>query len=101
MSVWDEVPNLKNKSIPKLKQLCDELRSKIIDTVMKNGGHLSSNLGMVELTVALHYVFDFPEDNGDIDNKEIAVTNGDKTEKIELSLNLYIVSPSLDVYNVE
>ena len=62
MSVLDEVPNLKNKSIPELKQLCDELRSKIIDTVMKNGGHLSSNLGMVELTVALHYVFDFPCD---------------------------------------
>lgn len=49
-------------SIEELNALCDELRNKIIDTVMKNGGHLSSNLGMVELTVALHYVFDFPKD---------------------------------------
>lgn len=56
------IPDLKAMSIEELNALCDELRNKIIDTVMKNGGHLSSNLGMVELTVALHYVFDFPKD---------------------------------------
>ncbi len=43
---------------PQLKALCMELRSRILRTVMKNGGHLSSNLGTVELSVALHYVFD-------------------------------------------
>lgn len=43
---------------PQLKALCRELRSRILRTVMKNGGHLSSNLGTVELAVALHYVFD-------------------------------------------
>lgn len=43
---------------PQLKALCRELRSCILRTVMKNGGHLSSNLGTVELAVALHYVFD-------------------------------------------
>jgi 1-deoxy-D-xylulose-5-phosphate synthase len=53
---------LKKMSLPQLKLLCEELRDKIINTVMNNGGHLSSNLGMVELTVALHYVFDFPAD---------------------------------------
>ncbi len=49
-------------SVDELKILCEDLRQKIISTVMSNGGHLSSNLGMVELTVALHYVFDFPND---------------------------------------
>jgi 1-deoxy-D-xylulose-5-phosphate synthase len=53
---------LKKMSLRELVSLCDEIRKTIIDTVMNNGGHLSSNLGMVELTVALHYVFDFPRD---------------------------------------
>lgn len=53
---------LKAMTLEQLEGLCDELRETIIKTVMANGGHLSSNLGMVELTVALHYVFDFPED---------------------------------------
>ena len=48
---------------PQLKALCMELRSRIFRTGMKNGGHLSSNLGTVELSVALHYVFDVK--NGD------------------------------------
>ena len=41
-----------------LKALCRELRGVIMRTVMKNGGHLSSNLGAVEMSVALHYVYD-------------------------------------------
>lgn len=45
-----------------LNDVCEHLREKIITTVMNNGGHLSSNLGIIELTVALHYVFDFPND---------------------------------------
>jgi 1-deoxy-D-xylulose-5-phosphate synthase len=45
-----------------LRQLADELRAYIIDSVSKTGGHLSSNLGTIELTVALHYVFDTPRD---------------------------------------
>jgi len=45
-----------------LKPLADELRAYLLDTVSKTGGHLSSNLGTVELTVALHYVFNTPED---------------------------------------
>ncbi len=53
---------LKQMSKEQLLAVCEQLRQTIISTVMKNGGHLSSNLGMVELTVALHYVFDFPED---------------------------------------
>ena len=49
-------------SLSQLKDLCKELREEIVDTVAKRGGHLASNLGTVELTVALHRVFDFPED---------------------------------------
>ena len=45
-----------------LSQLADELRAFIVDSVSATGGHLSSNLGTVELTVALHYVFATPED---------------------------------------
>ncbi len=45
-----------------LKELSDELRAYLIDSVSKTGGHLSSNLGTVELTVALHYVFSTPDD---------------------------------------
>jgi len=46
-----------------LNPLADELRSFILDSVSKTGGHLSSNLGTVELTIALHYVFNTPEDH--------------------------------------
>ena len=45
-----------------LQQLADELRAYVLDSVSKTGGHLSSNLGTVELTIALHYVFNTPED---------------------------------------
>ncbi len=46
----------------KLRQLADELRSETIDAVSVTGGHLGAGLGVVELTVALHYVFDTPDD---------------------------------------
>lgn len=54
--------HLKNFTLPQLRQLCKELRSDVVNTVSKTGGHLSSSLGVVELTVALHYVFNCPED---------------------------------------
>jgi 1-deoxy-D-xylulose-5-phosphate synthase len=54
--------DLKNLSADQLKQLADELRSETIDAVAKTGGHLGAGLGVVELTVALHYVFDTPDD---------------------------------------
>jgi 1-deoxy-D-xylulose-5-phosphate synthase len=57
------VPNdLKNLSPEQLRQLADELRWETIDAVAKTGGHLGAGLGVVELTVALHYVFDTPTD---------------------------------------
>jgi 1-deoxy-D-xylulose-5-phosphate synthase len=54
--------DLKNLSAEQLKQLAGELRTETIDAVAKTGGHLGAGLGVVELTVALHYVFDTPED---------------------------------------
>ncbi len=54
-----DLKNLKRKDLSKLAR---EIRTLIIDTVSKTGGHLSSNLGVVELTLALHYVFDAPKD---------------------------------------
>ncbi|MDI6890388.1 MAG: 1-deoxy-D-xylulose-5-phosphate synthase [Thermodesulfovibrionales bacterium] len=54
--------DLKKLSISELKELARELRGTIIEKVSINGGHLSSNLGVVELTIALHYVFNSPVD---------------------------------------
>lgn len=54
--------DLKKLSMPELKQLANELRTFIIDNVSKTGRHLSSSLGTVELAIAIHYVFDTPED---------------------------------------
>ena len=54
-----DVRNLKKKE---LKKLSEELRQKTIETVSKTGGHLGAGLGVVELTIALHYVFNTPRD---------------------------------------
>lgn len=54
--------HMKNLSKKELKQLANELRSDVIFNVSKTGGHLGSSLGVIELTVALHYVFNSPQD---------------------------------------
>jgi 1-deoxy-D-xylulose-5-phosphate synthase len=54
--------DLKGLSLDKLEGLADEIRQEIIKTVSKSGGHLAPSLGVVELTIALHYVFDAPRD---------------------------------------
>ena len=54
--------DLKKLTLDELKVLNDELRTFTIETVSKTGGHLGASLGVVELTVALHYVFDTPKD---------------------------------------
>ena len=56
-------PNdLKNLTIKEKKELAKEIREYILDVVSKNGGHLASNLGVVELTIALHSIYNTPED---------------------------------------
>jgi 1-deoxy-D-xylulose-5-phosphate synthase len=54
--------DLRKLSREELPPLADELRQFVLDSVSKTGGHLSSNLGTVELAIALHYVFDTPDD---------------------------------------
>ena len=54
-----ELRALPREALPKI---CDELRQVVLDTVAQTGGHLSSNLGVIELTVALHYAFHTPDD---------------------------------------
>ncbi len=54
--------NLKNLNMSELGTLAWEIREFLVRKVSENGGHLASNLGIVELTIALHYVYDFPDD---------------------------------------
>lgn len=54
--------DIKQFSPEELKRLCEEIRTDIISVVSKNGGHLAPNLGVIELTVALHRVFNSPDD---------------------------------------
>jgi len=63
--ILDEINNpasIKKLSFEELNELAQEIRTLIIQTVSETGGHLASNLGAVELTLALHKVFNFPED---------------------------------------
>jgi 1-deoxy-D-xylulose-5-phosphate synthase len=54
--------NLKKLNLLEKNKLAEEIREYILEVVSKNGGHLASNLGVVELTIALHSVFDLPQD---------------------------------------
>ena len=58
----DSPADLRRLSRDQLPQMAKEVRQFVLDSVSKTGGHLGSNLGTVELTVALHYVFNTPED---------------------------------------
>ena len=63
--ILDQVNNpndLKFLEIGELEQLSSELRSDMIDSVSKTGGHLGAGLGVVELAIAIHYVFNTPDD---------------------------------------
>ncbi|MCH5160512.1 MAG: 1-deoxy-D-xylulose-5-phosphate synthase [Clostridiales bacterium] len=79
---------LKRLDISELRGVADYLRSRIISAVQVSGGHLSSNLGTVELTVALHYVFDCPHDKiiFDVGHQsyahKILTGRGDKFDKL-------------------
>ncbi len=58
----DSPTDLKQLTLKELEQLAGEIRQELVSTVIANGGHLASNLGVVELTIALHRVFDSPRD---------------------------------------
>src|ERR1700726_5026409 len=55
--------DVKKLSIPELTELAEEIRARLIVGVAKTGGHIGPNLGVVELTIAMHYVFDTPKDS--------------------------------------
>lgn len=59
----DSPQDIKKLSIEQLKTLAEEIRHEMITVLSKNGGHLAPNLGVVELTLAMHYVFNTPEDH--------------------------------------
>src|SRR5262245_47040489 len=54
--------DVKNLTLDQLRQLAEEIRYQLVTILSKNGGHLGPNLGVVELTLALHRVFDTPKD---------------------------------------
>ena len=58
----DDPADLRKLDRRQLDKLAEELRAYVLESVSQTGGHLSSNLGTVELTIALHYVFDTPND---------------------------------------
>lgn len=63
LSRIDDSADLRKLSPDELQELCHEIRTKLIETVSKTGGHLSSNLGIVELTLALHLCYDVYSDS--------------------------------------
>ena len=62
LSRIDHPHDVKKLSLDELEVLAEEIRERIMEVVDKNGGHLASNLGSTELTLALHRVYDFPRD---------------------------------------
>ena len=65
MSILDKIEfpkDLKTLNISQLNELCNDIADLIDSTIKEKGGHYSSPLGVIELTVALHYVYDSPDD---------------------------------------
>ena len=75
--------DLKKMSDKELALLAENVRHKILTSVSKNGGHLSSNLGVVELTIALHKTFDLPKDQIIFDVSHQSYTHKILTEREE------------------
>ncbi len=91
MSVLGELTSyqdFKQLNISDLTVLAEEIRNEIIEMAKTNGGHLASNLGVVELTIALHYVFDFPTDKLIFDVGHQCYTHKILTERKEACKNI-------------
>ena len=63
LSTIESPADVKKLTMPQLLQLAEEIRERLIRSVAKTGGHIGPNLGVVELTIAMHYVFDTPKDS--------------------------------------
>lgn len=83
-----DLKTIKTLSYEELDVLAEEIRQKIISTVSKNGGHLASNLGIVELTIALHKVFDSPKDKIIFDVSHQTYTHKILTGRLDKFKNL-------------
>src|SRR3982074_1058957 len=62
LDMVDSPAHIKKLTMPQMAQLAEEIRHELITVLSKNGGHLGPNLGVVELTLALHHVFSTPKD---------------------------------------
>src|SRR5262252_11068683 len=62
LDMVDGPEHVKKLTVPQLQELAGEIRTELIEGLAKGGGHLGPNLGVVELTMALHYVFNTPKD---------------------------------------
>ena len=71
--------DIRGYSLAQLRQLADEVRAETIDAVSQTGGHLGAGLGVVELTVALHHVYQTPEDI----LKEIAALDAESADVLK------------------
>ncbi len=58
----DSPADIRKLSLPELEELAQDIRDQIVQVVARTGGHLAPSLGVVELTIALHYIFDTPND---------------------------------------
>ena len=87
--------DLRKLSVEQLPEVCKELRENIIEEVSVNPGHFASSLGVVELTVALHYVYNTPDDRIVWDVGHQAYGHKILTE----SLEAYVLSPHLTKAN--
>ena len=85
--------DLKKLKESQLSKVCDEVRNFMIEKVSKTGGHLGAGLGVVELTVALHYIFDMPKDKIIWDVGHQSYPHKILTER--KSKNSSVLSPSL------
>src|ERR1035437_2230286 len=62
LDMVDEPLHVKKLTLEQLRQVAEEIRTELITVLSRNGGHVGPNLGVVELTIALHYVFSTPKD---------------------------------------
>ena len=79
--------DVKRLSLDQCVVLAEEIRQAILQTVSTTGGHLSSNLGMIEATIALHYVFDSPKDKLVFDTSHQCYTHKILTGRKEFGSN--------------
>ncbi|KAL4376116.1 hypothetical protein GQ457_02G008900 [Hibiscus cannabinus] len=93
--------HMKNLSTGELEQLAAEIRADIVHSVSKTGGHLSSSLGVVELTIALHHVFDTPEDKiiWDVGHQDLqGFLKGMRVFMMPLVLDIVLPAYQLDLF---